>query len=93
VTPSIAPQPDLLRHSEYFLKDEVGRVAPRWSRVRARYSQRGDFTFRGHRLSSLYRDDHCGDTWLKEPERAPSSFQKYSKNNRANRAALRGASQ
>ena len=77
--------------SEYLLKDEANRVAPHWSRVRARYSQRGDFTFRGHRLSSLYRADQFGDNWLKLPERTASSFQKYSKDTRATRAALGGA--
>ena len=43
---------------------------------------RGGFSFDGHRLSSLYRDDNKTVTGLIEPYRS-SSLQKYSKLNDA----------
>lgn len=64
--------------NEYFWQDERGRNAPHCSPGLAGLSQGGDFTLRGHRLSSLYRAIDAKHAWLTNSDLPTSSCQKYS---------------
>ncbi len=61
----------------YFEKDEVGAPHPMGAEGQA--NEWGNFTFRGHRLPSLYRATRVAAKWLRNDCEAPltSSFQKY----------------
>ncbi len=63
---------------EYFWQDEIRKNAPHRSPGLAGLSQWGDFTLRGHRLSSLYRTAHSRRAWLINSDLVTSSCQKYS---------------
>ena len=61
----------------YLEKDEMGAPHPMGAVGQAK--EWGDFTFRGHRLPSLYRDDYGAAKSLRNDfhVQLTSSFQKY----------------